>query len=272
MGQSIPEVWTSDVAGIPDGIGTIEPTDTGTTISTRFTAPAGFTRISSATNSFGQYLRKLPLKPTGVLVHLYNGELKRNQGAHAAVLDLSVGKEDLQQCADAVMRLRAEHLYASGLQDNIAFNFTNGFTAEWKRWRKGERIRIDGNRCTWVSGGALDSSHNALLSYLKQVFTYAGTLSLAKELKDVSALSLAIGDVFIHGGSPGHAVIVVDVARNDAGQEVFMLAQSYMPAQDIHVLRNLANEVINPWFELNRADKLYTPEWTFEWSDRRRWP
>lgn len=78
--------------------------------------------------------------------------------------------------------------------------------------------------------------------YMKQVFTYAGTLSLSKEMKSVSDVNrLEAGDVFIKGGSPGHAVIVLDVATNANGEKVFLLAQSYMPAQDIHVLVNTNN-------------------------------
>ena len=44
------------------------------------------------------------------------------------------------------------------------------------------------------------------------VFMYAGTASLSKELRTVPYTSLQAGDVFIKGGSPGHVVIVVDVA------------------------------------------------------------
>ena len=48
--------------------------------------------------------------------------------------------------------------------------------------------------------------------------------------------SLQPGDVFIKGGSPGHAVIVVDVAiYPQTGKTVFLLAQSYMLAQQIHI-------------------------------------
>ena len=56
--------------------------------------------------TFGAWLRSVPLKKN-LTVYLYNGVPKRNQEAQFAVLDVSVGHEDLQQCADAVMRLRA---------------------------------------------------------------------------------------------------------------------------------------------------------------------
>ena len=54
------------------------------------------------------------------------------------------------------------------------------------------------------------------------------------------------------------------VAKNESGEIIFMLAQSYMPAQDIHVLINPKNSQISPWYQLKSGEKLYTPEWVFE--------
>lgn len=246
-----------------------DPKDT--TVVLRFAPPPGYSRPACAVGSFASFLRQLPLKRQDVPVLTYSGRAKNRQDVHAAVLNVSVGDRDLQQCADAVMRLRAEYLYASERQDEIAFEFTSGFNAEWKRWRKGERINVDGNACRWVAGHTPDASHEQLLHYLEMVFTYAGTLSLQREL-DPGSGHLGIGDVFIQGGSPGHAVIVVDKAMDAQGRAAFLLAQSYMPAQDIHVLKNLRHPELGAWFMLDGDEALYTPEWTFAWGDRRRWP
>jgi len=43
-------------------------------------------------------------------------------------------------------------------------------------------------------------------------------------LESVSIKNMNIGDVFIVGGSPGHAVIVVDMAVNSDGEKIFLLA------------------------------------------------
>ena len=73
--------------------------------------------------------------------------------------------------------------------------------------------------------------------------------------------------MFIQGGSPGHAVIVVDLAVNaKIGEKIFMLAQSYMPAQEIQVLRNPSSSNNSPWYEIN-GSTLETPEWDFEFSN-----
>ena len=77
--------------------------------------------------------------------------------------------------------------------------------------------------------------------------------------------------MFVHGGSPGHAVLVVDAACDARGRRMFLLAQSYMPAQDIHVLRNPAR-ADDAWYPALAAGSLRTPEWTFDYRELRRFP
>ncbi|MBL0349461.1 MAG: hypothetical protein IPP68_03670 [Elusimicrobia bacterium] len=48
-----------------------------------------------------------------------------------------------------------------------------------------------------------------------------------------------------------------------------MLVQSYMPAQEIHVLNN-PDRRLSPWCRAGDLDKLDTPEWIFHWSDLKR--
>ena len=49
-----------------------------------------------------------------------------------------------------------------------------------------------------------------------------------------------------------------------------LLAQSYMPAQEIHVVRNPAAPDGDPWFRVGDGPALVTPEWRFAWSALRR--
>jgi len=235
----------------------------------RFPPPKGFQRISSPPESFAYYLQHLPLKPVGAKVYLHNGQLKPNQQVHAAVLDIDVGKRDLQQCADAIMRLRAEYLFKQNLAVDIKFNFTNGFPATFSRWSQGQGIRVSGNQVNWIENSRNDGSYESFRRYLNMVFSYAGTLSLSKELPSKSLEAAAIGDIFIQGGSPGHAVVIVDMAlHQQTGKKAFLLAQSYMPAQDIHILINPQSTNGNPWYFLDEIeDKLITPEWTFTAQD-----
>ena len=154
----------------------------GTTIAERFSPPINYTRLKSDKNSFAEFLQNTSLKPHGTLVHYYSGEEKSNKVA-AAVLSYDVGNKDLQQCADAVMRLRAEYLYKTKQFENLHFNFTNGFKAEYSKWRSGYRIAVKGNNVNWVKTTKESTSYQSFREYLNMVFTYAGTASLTKELK-----------------------------------------------------------------------------------------
>lgn len=192
------------------------------TIRQEINPPQEYVRPEVPSTSFAAYLRDLPLLPEGSKVLLYNGEEKGNQRAAYRVVDLDIGKRDLQQCADAIIRLRAEYLYEQKQYRKIHFNFTNGFRADYKKWAQGNRIRVDGNKMNWYSSKGEDYSYATFRSYLDIVFIYAGTASLSKELVKTAYSDLQPGDVFIQGGFPGHAVIVVDVAVHPAtGKKYF---------------------------------------------------
>ena len=92
----------------------------------RIAPPSGYVRETCSDNSFTTYLRNLPLLPKGSKVLLYNGKEKANQAAAFAVVDMEIGNRDLQQCADAVIRLRAEYLWKHKRYADIKFNFKIG--------------------------------------------------------------------------------------------------------------------------------------------------
>lgn len=211
----------------------------------------------------------MPLK-SDKTVYLYNGQPKQNQQAQYAVLEISRGNKNLQQCADAVIRLYAEYYYSPGQLSRIAFHATDGTLMDYVSYTKGYRFVVKGNRLQKQMITKPAENREVFNVYLEMVFSYAGTLSLSKELVPVTDhRSLKPGDIFIHGGSPGHAVIIVDVAVNADDERIFLLAQSYMPAQDIHVLRNPEGEN-SPWYKVKSSGELKTPEWYFDWSELKR--
>ncbi|RYZ20625.1 MAG: hypothetical protein EOO10_23045 [Chitinophagaceae bacterium] len=224
--------------------------------------PPGFKRAEQSMDSFGSWLRQVYLKPDKT-VYLYNGKKKANQSAQYAVLDVAVGDKDLQQCADAVMRLRAEYFYSKKAYSKIAFHSTSGTLLDFESWRNGYRFVLSGNKLVKRLTAAPASDRSSFEKYLETVFSWAGTLSLSKELKPQKLTDLQPGDVFIKGGSPGHAVIVMDVAINTAGKKMFLLAQSYMPAQDIQLLINPSSSAFSPWYPADFDGDLVTPEWIF---------
>ncbi len=235
----------------------------GKTLESRIAVPFGYERVTGDSSSFTFFLRNQSMKPDSVKVMLYNG-VPKIYDVHAAVFDIDCGKKDLQQCADACIRLRAEYLWKTKQFDKIHFNLTNGFRMDYTKWRDGNRLLVNGNNTAWTKSADASSAYPTFRNYLDKVFMYAGTLSVEKELKPVTLSNLQPGDVFVIGGSPGHASMVADIATNDQGEKIFLLAQGYMPAQDIHIIKNPNDAALTPWFKLREGEALETMEWTFQ--------
>ena len=224
-------------------------------LAARIPAPQGYKRVDVAEGSFAHFLRNLPLKPAGSDLHYHTGQVKERKYA-GAVVDMDFGKNSNEQCADAIIFLRASYLWKTRQYAKISFCFTNGFKAEYAKWAQGYRIR---NNNALVKTQKADYSYQSFRKYLHLVFQYAGTASLSQELKPIGrcwATDIQAGDVIIKGGFPGHAEMVVDVAENDKGERIVLLAQSFMPAQEI--------EVFPQWFSpSSNGTRLVTPAWTF---------
>ena len=213
--------------------------------------PAGYERVIVAPGSFAEYLRQLPLRKDNT-VYLYNGQPKKDQSLHYAVIDISTGKKDLQQCADLVMRLRAEYFYSKKMYDSIVFASAN------TPYRFRDYCRVASREC--------------LMHFMEQVFLNCGTYSLEKQLRKTVMGDMRIGDVFIKGGAPGHAEIVIDMAINkQTGDKLFMLAEGYMPAQDAHIVRNPLAASAGPWYGPTEPGKLVTATWVFETTQLKTW-
>jgi hypothetical protein len=253
---------------VPKDIGHVKAQ--GSTVETRYSTPEGFNRVKVEEGSFGEFLRNQKLKPYGEKALYYNGREKPSKGIYDSVIDVEIGDRDLHQCADAIMLLRGEYLYSIGDYDKISFNFVSGFKAEYKKWMEGYRIKVDGDNVSYYKSSEPSNTYEDFRKFMDMVFAYSGTLSLEKELEIVDVEDMEIGDVLIVGGSPGHAVIIVDMAVNDDNEKIFIIAQSYMPAQQTQILINPNDEKISPWYSLKGSDKLRTPEWTFELEKLRR--
>lgn len=249
---------------------TYKVNESGMTIKERYPTPKDYTRVSLEENSFGEFLRNQKLKAYGEKVLYYNNREKNNSGVYDSVFDVDIGDRDLHQCADAIMLLRGEYLYSQGLYDEISFNFVSGFKAEYSKWKEGYRIKIDGNNVSYYKGTEAANTYETFRKYMDMVMAYSGTLSLDKELQSVEIEDIQVGDVFIIGGSPGHGVIVVDMALNSQNEKIFLLAQSYMPAQQTQILINPMDRDISPWYSLKGKEKLITPEWSFDLDKLKR--
>lgn len=207
--------------------------------------------------SWTSFLQHLPVIQAPVVD--YRGRKISNQDKASGIIPFDVGTDDLQQCADALMRLRAEYLFANGDYKSIGFHFTNGIFYQFTEFCEGVRPIADGNRLV-ETVKTTQPTHQALRNYLDIIYAFAGTLSLEKELKP--AADFGVGTIVIHGGSPGHCFIIIDEKKDAHGDRLFKLAEGYTPAQSIYVVSNPFEPAISPWYRLKKGP-IYTASYTF---------
>ncbi len=246
------------------------------TLDTRVPALAGFTRTSVDDGSFGAFLRTVPIAQSDAKVKDFRGAPLYEDGRHpgiAGVIDIDVGARDLQQCADAVIRMHAEWHYGRGDRDQ-AYHAASGTLLSYKRWLGGARmVAGEGGKASLrdVASPRRDD-HAAFRAWLDEVFTWANTSSLTKEGTQVPFAEVRPGDFFVMTGSPfGHAVLVLDVAKDVSGRTALLLGQSYMPAQSFQLLRPARDAT---WFVVEPgATEVKTPFWApFPMRTLRRMP
>jgi hypothetical protein len=223
------------------------------TVGSAFPPPAGFVR--APTDAFGDAVRALPLRTADTPVTTHDG--RRVSGHPGRVVDLPLVPGDLQQCADSAIRLRAEWLLAQGRSPT--FHATSGDPIPWARYRAGERAFSVGAGLAWrpATGPA------RVEDWLADVFRWAGTRSLVAS-DTVPADEPRGGDLLVTPGSPGHAVVLLDVVtRGD--ERLVLVGEGFMPAMSFHVEAG----PVDGWWRWE--DGVSLPHWTLPASSLRRW-
>lgn len=234
------------------------------TIKSRVNTPKGYKRVKYNTGSFEDYLRNYKLKPFNSKIINYDGSEYYWQIGHIGILDVPVPKNGLQQCADALIRIRSEYLWDNNRKDEIGFNFTSGHYCSWLEYAEGYRPRINGNKVTFSKTAKSNHTKNNFYKYLNLIYTYSGTLSLYNELPQITAIEkLKVGDMLIRGGTPGHIVMIADEVVNEKGEKLFLLFQGNTPAQSVHLVKNLEDTELSPWYDLKLNVEIGVSNYTF---------
>lgn len=236
----------------------------GMSVKDRILIPKSFEKVSYTTNSFSYYVQNYALKPFGAPVINYDGNHYSYQAGHVGVLEIPVPSNGLQQCADALMRIRAEYLWETNQKNKIGFNFTSGHYCSWIKYAEGYRPKINGNKVSFHKTASANYSKDTFYNYLNLIYMYAGTQSLYSELPKINIIeNVEVGDMLIYPGSPGHVIMVVDKATNEKGENLFIFAQGNTPAQSVHIIKNPSDSKISPWFEIEIGAYVEIPTYYF---------
>ncbi|MEM5564056.1 DUF4846 domain-containing protein [Psychroserpens sp. AS72] len=234
------------------------------TIASRVNIPEGYKRVIYEKGSYEDYLRNYKLKSFGSKIINYDNSEYFWQGGHIGILEIPVPKNGLQQCADALIRIRSEYLWENNRKDEIGFNFTSGHYCSWQKYAEGYRPKINGNKVSFHKTASASHSEENFYKYLNLIYMYSGTLSLYNELQSIDANDLQIGDMLIKGGSPGHIVMIGDEVVNEHGDKLYVLFQGNTPAQSVHLVKNLEDATISPWYELENDAVIPVSNYTFD--------
>src|SRR5262249_20069536 len=157
-----------------------------------------------APDSFGAWLRRLPLAAPGTPVRSHRGAviLPADHDNLAAVVALDVGHQDLQQCADSVIRLHAEWRWSQGHRDQ-SYRAADKTPMPFARWARGERVASHGSSIAWTPPTRRpDDSHTSFRAYLDAVFGWTNTVALDRDTLPVALEDLRPGDFVVQPGSP----------------------------------------------------------------------
>ena len=220
------DVWTEEHLEVPLLLSlwllaapvTAEPQQT---IQAAFAPPPGARRVTA--DAWAAWLQQRRVHDVQRPVRTWNG---KEVGHRARVVDMPLVRGDLQQCADSAIRLRAEWLRAQGLP--VTFHATSGDPMPWSRFAGGQTPYAEGRGLAWREGSTGEWN-----DYLRLVFTWAGTASLA-QFDTVPIEAPSPGTMLLQGGFPGHVVVILDVARTE-DQTWLLIGEGFMPAQDFHV-------------------------------------
>ncbi|MDD2717107.1 MAG: DUF4846 domain-containing protein [Candidatus Wallbacteria bacterium] len=246
--------------------------DRNQSIGKRFSVPFPYQRVKMKTGSFGDWIRNLPLKPENARIRLYTGKLLDKQDLHAAVLDLDLPAGNYLRGPSIAPRLLSEYLFSIGRYWEIEFYYTEDRRIDFNLWRTGARPVLYGDHLRWNDTEKEDSSYDNFRRYLDYCLRSLSDGSLEfRFAKSPKLRDLQIGDIFLSGGYSGHAVMVVDMAKNTStGEKIFLLAQGFTPTQEFHILKNTRDHILDPWYSLKDGEKLLTPECVFEAGDLMR--
>lgn len=218
----------------------------------KFDTPPNFERNKNYSD-FGKWLNDISLKSNNTPVYTFDGQRKPNPNIYVGVLDLEQPKKNIQFNANAIISLRLEYFYRSKKYNEI------------DKLAKISTVPIPYTK--YVKG---DYSYSKYFEYLQYYLENINSNTISELLKPIIFKDLQVGDVFFQKGSiKCHAAIVMDLAEDELGNKLYILAQGYYPSQDLHIITNPSNDLISPWY-ISKEGVLLTPEWRFSSSDLMR--
>lgn len=224
-------------------------TDSSLSLTIRFPPPPGFTRVKVAPNSFGAWLRNMPLLKPGSPVKDYRGHIFKKpwDSTVAAVTACTISGRSMDQCMDILMRFYAAYLHKNNrladlilpLPDGSAYGFTQA-RQNLVPVFKGLHFRLQPDKHL--------RNPLSLNRFLNIVFELTGTQAFYYHYRKIPLDSVQPGDFIVKKGRKGHAVLIVDMATDGMGNRMALIGQGDTPACGLYLLKERDG---SPWFPIS---------------------
>ncbi len=192
------------------------------------TTPENCTRIVFPNGSYAHWLQELPLK-SNKKINSWDNSIVWAKFIYRIfyVVDKPLYfKEDLEQCADFSMRFWADYHKDSQNLDSLYLFTYNG-----------EKKYFNPNK-------------KSFKKFLRFHMAYSNSYSVKKGAKKISSDNLIPGDMFVQNldGGIGHVSVILDVAKSEENERVYLVGYSYMPAQEFHIEKAKSKYGKSGWF------------------------
>ena len=237
----------------------------------RFVDPRDYQRIAVDPETLGEWLRFLPLAAAGTEVTDGNGKtaIVTLAGFAAAVVAIDLHAEE---SADALLRLHAEWRFYKGDRATISYASNSGRLMPFSRWMAGERIVMKKQDWDWAvkAQPIANPSYADLRNFLDAAYQWTDPRALAIQGRVLDSTDVAPGDYFVHAGKDPTLVIVLDVAKNAAGEPAMLLGHVAAPRQNMYVMRATKDSA---WFMPRPNQEIAVPGLKpFVWKEHHRLP
>ncbi len=197
-------------------------------------APRGYAREDCRDNKYSSWLRSLPLKEENAIKRHDGSRVPDNYYNVFAVVDMPLlFTGNIEQCADWGFRFWSEYHRDSGMLNRLYL------------------LDYSGNKRYYSKSGM---NYNGFLKYS---MNYANSHSIKSGCDKVFSSDIRGGDMFVQNktGGIGHVSIVMDVCGNPAGEKLYLIGYSFMPAQQFHIERADDRYGREGWFTLEGYGK-----------------
>ncbi len=206
-------------------------------------------RIKVEPASFGEWLRDLPLKEKSSPVLDYRGKIFKpgTDSIVASVINWDIKNRRLEQCMDILIRLYAEYSWENNITTPLNLPLPGGYWLRWEDWKKGFRPVFKGINVQLRKKTISDSTPAAFRNYLNTIYNASHTQQFYHAYQAVDRNEVQIGDIIVKKGTKGHAIMIVDLAKNEHGDLIALIGNGDTPACQFFLLNFRTGQ---PWIPL----------------------